>query len=198
VVLVLGLGNPGERYARTRHNAGWLVLDELQRRLDAHEAPRASTFREWVAPFRGGGDAPVTVSLVKPLTYMNESGRALDEWRGRHGVAEALLVVTDDVYLAVGALRSRARGSSGGHRGLESIAGALHGEDWPRLRLGVGAVDGARLREHVLDEPAGDEAAVLEETIRVAADAVECWLGEGILAAMNRFNRKVHKEAEET
>jgi PTH1 family peptidyl-tRNA hydrolase len=193
VVLVLGLGNPGERYARTRHNVGWLVLEELERRLAAREAPRGATFREWVAPFRDR-----TLSLVKPLTYMNESGRALDEWRERHGTADAMLVVTDDVYLPVGALRLRARGSSGGHRGLESIARALEGQEWPRLRLGVSAADGARLREHVLDEPAGDEAAALEEAIRVAADAVECWLGEGILAAMNRFNRKVHKEADET
>ena len=193
MVLVLGLGNPGERYARTRHNAGWLVLDELQLRLGAHRPERGVTFRGCV-----GSLGQRNVSLMWPLTYMNESGRALEEWRERHGDPDGMLVVTDDVYLPVGALRLRARGSSGGHRGLESIAGALGGTEWPRLRVGVGAIDSARLREHVLEEPAGDEAAGFEEAIRVAADAVECWLGEGILAAMNKFNRKVQKEARES
>lgn len=197
MALVFGLGNPGERYARTRHNAGWQVLDALARRWNATEVAGDASFREWQA-WVGGR----RVSLVQPLTFMNESGTALERWRERlGGTAEQprpLLVVTDDVYLPVGTLRLRPRGSSGGHRGLESIASVLGTNAYDRLRVGVGAVESAELRAYVLDEPRADEAAALEEAIRVAADAVECWLGDGMLAAMNRFNRRAGKEARET
>jgi peptidyl-tRNA hydrolase, PTH1 family len=205
VALVLGLGNPGERYARTRHNAGWQVVDELVRRTGAVEIESDETFREWRASDHGR-----SLSLVKPLTYMNESGEALARWRARREEAVAepaddeppaateLLVVTDDVYLPVGVVRLRARGSSGGHQGLESIARTLGSNDFARLRVGVGAVESAALRTYVLDEPRADEAAALETAIGVAADAVECWLGDGLLAAMNRFNRKAGKEAPDT
>jgi PTH1 family peptidyl-tRNA hydrolase len=194
VALVFGLGNPGGRYAHTRHNAGFRVLDELERRLGAREAEPGATYRVRLASRDG-----VEVALLRPLTYMNESGRALLEWRERHPEDTALLVVADDVYLPVGMLRLRALGGSGGHKGLASVARALGSEEYARLRVGVGAVEqSSELREHVLAEPAAEEAAAYEDSIRVAADAVECWLGEGILAAMNRFNRRVQKEARET
>jgi PTH1 family peptidyl-tRNA hydrolase len=194
VALVLCLGNPGERYARTRHNAGWQVLDEFRHRLDAREGARDPAYREWVAELRG---RPVT--LVQPLTFMNLSGEALVAWRARHPEdASQLLVVTDDVYLPVGWLRIRARGSSGGHRGLESIERVLGIADYARLRVGVGAVEQGELKQYVLDEPAAAEAGAMAEAIRVAVDAVECWLEEGILVAMNRFNRKVPREATES
>jgi len=193
-VLVLGLGNPGARYARTRHNVGWWVLDELRRRWSAEALPAHETYRAWrIAPH--GREA----HLMQPLTFMNLSGEALDAWRERYGadLAGALLVVADDVYLPVGAIRIRTSGSSGGHRGLESIEQGLGTREFARLRIGVGMVESAGLRDHVLEEPAGEEAAGLEEAIRLASDAEECWLGEGLRAAMNRFNRKVPKEATE-
>jgi PTH1 family peptidyl-tRNA hydrolase len=194
VRLVVGLGNPGDRYAHTRHNAAWAVLDELAVRHTAGEAPGHATFRA-----RRAVIAQREVELLQPLTYMNLSGAALLAWRERHGIEEELLVVSDDVYLPLGMLRVRASGSTGGHRGLESIEAAVGGREYARLRIGVGAPtrgedpaeNTAGLREHVLEAFAPDELPALEATVRRAADAVECWLAEGTLGAMNQFNRKV-------
>ena len=193
--LVVGLGNPGGRYARTRHNVAWQVLDELAARHGASRLDGTPAYRaRLVRP--GGRD----VALLEPLTFMNLSGEAVGQWSDRHGLdAGELLVVSDDVYLPLGMLRLRAGGSSGGHRGLESIEAVMGHRDYARLRVGVGAAESsAELREHVLEEFAPEEQPVLEEAVRRAADAVECWLAEGTLAAMNRFNRRVRKEESET
>ena len=195
MLLVLGLGNPGERYARTRHNVAWWVLDAL---AGQWQATRGEECREYVSLHATVGDREV--ALMKPLTFMNLSGDAWMQWRERHELdAEGLLVVSDDVYLPLGALRLRANGSSGGHRGLESIESVLGHRNYARLRFGVGAAESsAELREHVLDEFAPEEAPALEEAVRHAADAVECWVSQGTLAAMNQFNRKVRKEVSES
>jgi PTH1 family peptidyl-tRNA hydrolase len=194
VALVLGLGNPGPRYALTRHNVAWRVLERLVQRWGAAPAGEHDAWRAWRAERAG-----VAVDLVAPLTFMNASGEALAGWRERHGLdPSAMLVVVDDVYLPVGMLRLRAAGSSGGHRGLESLESVL-GRRFARLRIGVGvARDAAGLRDHVLDEFDTAEEAVMEETVGRAADAVECWLAEGLLAAMNRFNRRIRREESET
>jgi peptidyl-tRNA hydrolase, PTH1 family len=187
VHLVVGLGNPGERYAPTRHNVAWRVLDTLAARHGAREAGRDTTFRA-----RETTIAERPAVLLQPLTYMNLSGEALGTWRERHGREEQLLVLSDDVYLPLGHVRVRASGSSGGHRGLESIEAAVGGRDYARLRIGVGTADSAaELKEHVLEEFAPEELPALEETVRLAADVVECWAAEGVLSAMNRFNRRV-------
>src|SRR5204863_9850527 len=111
----------------------------------------------------------------------------------------AMLVVLDDVYLPLGTLRLRARGSSGGHRGLESIEAALGSSDYPRLRIGVGeAGSSEQLRDHVLETFGPEERETVEAAIESAADAVECWVGDGIVAAMNRYNKRVQKEASES
>lgn len=184
--LVVGLGNPGARYARTRHNVAWRTLDVLAARHAAVSVPGHATFHA-----RRTRLAEREVTLLQPLTYMNLSGEALRAWREREGLETGLLVVSDDVYLALGRLRVRAGGSSGGHRGLESIEAAVGSRDYDRLRIGVGAAEeSAALREHVLEEFAPEEEPVLAEAIRRAADAVECWVSEGALAAMNRFNRR--------
>src|SRR5262245_29381717 len=129
---------------------------------------------------------------MEPLTFMNLTGNAVEQWiRDNGGPPEDLLVVTDDVYLPVGALRLRARGSSGGHRGLESVGAALGSWEFARLRIGVGAAESsAELREHVLEGFSPDEKPQVDEAVERAANAVECWVAEGILTAMNRFNRK--------
>ena len=185
--LVVGLGNPGERYAPTRHNVAWRVLDALAWRHGARDAGRDTTWRAREASIAGHD-----VAMLQPLTYMNLSGEALAAWRERHGQEVELLVVSDDVYLPLGFVRVRTSGSSGGHRGLESIEAAVGGRDYARLRVGVGAAESAaELREHVLDEFAPEEKPALEEAVRLAADAVECWVAEGSLSAMNRFNRRV-------
>jgi PTH1 family peptidyl-tRNA hydrolase len=192
VAVVLGLGNPGNRYARTRHNAGFRVVEELRRRWPARPLPGDAPYRAWAAEIR---EQPVF--LVTPMTYMNLSGDALRAWQEQHPDAGELLVVADDVYLPVGYLRLRGSGSSGGHRGLESIETALGGTAYARLRIGVGATEAAELRDHVLDEPAAAEAEAYEASIGAAADAIECWLGDGLSAAMNRFNKRVRKEVSE-
>lgn len=193
--LVLGLGNPGERYAATRHNVAWRVLDELAKRWRLN--PGASVpglFESW----RGevGGE---TVEVMRPQTYMNLSGQALEHWmRDQELSPEAMLVVSDDVYLPVGGLRLRAHGSSGGHRGLESLEAALGHRDFARLRVGVGAAESsAELKEHVLQTFGPEEEPVVERVVQEAADAVECWAREGIERAMNRFNRRMIKEVPE-
>jgi len=195
VRLLLGLGNPGERYARTRHNVAWRVLDDLARRHGARPGEDDPLYRTRSVSLRGG-----EVVMMEPRTFMNASGEALAAWWARHGADLAgLLVVTDDVYLSLGRIRVRARGTSGGHRGLDSIQDAVGSREYARLRIGVGAAgSSAGLREHVLESVAPEEEPVLESAIRLAADAVECWAAEGLLAAMNRFNARLRKEVSES
>ena len=195
--LVVGLGNPGERYASTRHNVAWRVLDELAARHAAREAAPGANHR-----WRHATIADRAVGLLQPLTYMNLSGEALEAWRERNGREEQLLVVSDDVYLPLGTLRLREAGSTGGHRGLESIEAVVGAPGYARLRVGVGhpsermgsAESSAALREHVLEEFSPEEMPAVEDAVRRAADAVESWVAEGALAAMNKFNRKVDVE----
>ncbi len=189
--LVLGLGNPGERYATTRHNVAWWVLDLLAERGAAVELEPHALYRARLASIEGK-----SLVLLQPLTFMNLSGDALAEWERRHGaVSGQWMAVTDDVYLPVGALRLRAQGSSGGHRGLESLESSVGSRDFPRMRLGVGEADeAAGLRSHVLETFSPEELPVMQEGVRLAADAIECWLHEGWDSAMNRFNRRVKKE----
>ncbi|MEK7330204.1 MAG: aminoacyl-tRNA hydrolase [Candidatus Eisenbacteria bacterium] len=192
--LVVGLGNPGERYAGTRHNVAWRVLDALAGRWHATDDSAAGLYTARRARVAG-----VVVELMQPLTFMNLTGEAVRRWlHENQGPPEDLLVVSDDVYLPVGTLRLRARGSSGGHRGLESIEAALGSRDFARLRIGVGAAESsAELREHVLDAFSPEEAPRVDETVLRAADAVECWVAESITTAMNRFNRRAGKEVQE-
>ena len=192
--LVVGLGNPGPDYAGTRHNVGFRVVERLARRWAATAGDLRPTYRSFRGEHRG-----IEVALLEPLTYMNVSGDALKEWRERHGVEPGdLLVIADDVYLPVGSVRLKVRGSSGGRRGLDSIEAAIGTRDYARLRVGVGTVDASELKQHVLAEPAGEERVTLDQAADRAADAVECWVVDGPAAAMNRFNRKVRKEVPES
>jgi PTH1 family peptidyl-tRNA hydrolase len=189
-VVVLGLGNPGARYERTRHNVGARVVEALVERWQARPADSAPEYRAWEAS--PGGRA---AALLRTRVYMNESGRALAAWGARHPFdAAELLVVADDVYLPVGVLRLRPGGGSGGHRGLESVGETLGTREFARLRVGVGAAPSEVLRDHVLEEFGAGEETEAAAAVIEAADAVECWIGEGMLAAMNRFNRRVRKE----
>lgn len=184
---ILALGNPGRRYRDTRHNAGWWLADRL--------------VSAWSFPAFRGTDASVSsrgrrdgrpVEIVKPLTYVNRSGRALARIDGERGLdpEEDLLVLVDDVDLEPGTLRLRARGSSGGHRGLASVEDAVGTRRYARLRIGVGRPEDDRvdLAEWVLATPPGAEEEAILETFGLARRAVECWLEEGIETAMNRFN----------
>lgn len=180
--LVVGLGNPGRQYAGTRHNAGFLVMDEMARRA-------AVAFR-----FEPKWDAEVAQCggrmLMKPQTFMNLSGESVGNYARYYRLEPAeLLVVLDDVALPFGDLRLRKSGSAGGHNGLESVLMHMATETVPRLRFGVGAASGA-LHDHVLGKFTSEEQSALEPAIGRAADAVEHANGHGIEAAMNIYNKK--------
>jgi peptidyl-tRNA hydrolase, PTH1 family len=179
---ILGLGNPGRDYQATRHNAGFLVVEELARRRQL--AFSGDECRSLVA-------ASTDLVLVEPQTYMNRSGhaaRCVVESRGL--ASEDLLVVYDDVHLPLGKLRVRPSGSPAGHRGMESIIESLCTEAVPRLRLGIGreGVSGEALVDFVLAPFDPDEIETLTEMVTRAADAAECWSAEGMAVAMSRFN----------
>jgi PTH1 family peptidyl-tRNA hydrolase len=186
VKLVAGLGNPGPRYAQTRHNVGYAVVDELARRwgvsVEKYE-------RRYEALLGDGQVAEERVLLLKPQTYMNLSGRSLLAVTQFYKLAcPDLLIVCDDLDLPVGRIRLRAGGSGGGQKGLENILLRLASDDVPRLRIGIGKVDKSVTSEYVLSRFTPDERETIEQVVNTAADAVECWLDKGIEATMNRFN----------
>jgi len=184
VVAVVGLGNPGPRYARTRHNAGFLVLDRLAGQRAARFVPHSGTCSQ-LAQVRL---ADREIWLAKPQTFMNESGSAVAALLQHLGCGPAdLLVVVDDVHLDLGRIRLRRGGSAGGHHGLASIIAAVQTEAVPRLRLGIGAPPpGTAMIEYVLSDFGPAENA--EDVARRGAEAVEYWAAAGMEAAMNRFN----------
>jgi len=189
--LVVGLGNPGEEYAHTRHNAGFQCLGVVARRqrLAFHEK-RAH------ARVAVGTVAGRPVILARPYTYMNGSGTAvagLLRWLGLS--SERLLVVYDDLDLPAGTIRLRARGGAAGHKGMASILALLGTEDFARLRLGIGRPADPALDpvEYVLLPRTAPEEAEWAPVLERAADAVECFLREGIAATMDRFNRAVEE-----
>jgi PTH1 family peptidyl-tRNA hydrolase len=190
--LVVGLGNPGRRYAGTRHNIGFDVLDRLTGRhgLEWESAPADALITRW----RAAG-----ALLAKPLTFMNLSGQAVGELLRFFKIDLAdLLIVVDDVNLDLGRLRARAAGSAGGHNGLKSVIAHLGTEEFARLRIGVGRGDGRRdLADHVLATFEPDERTVVAGTVDRTADAVELFVAEGIGAVMNRFNRKEDNSRED-
>ena len=184
--LIVGLGNPGVEYARTRHNAGFQVIESLARRWRAEWAA-TKKFNALLARVRTGDRRVV---LCRPQTFMNASGEAVRAVADYHGVpAERLLVVVDDADLPLGELRLRPGGSSGGHHGLESVEQHLGTREFARQRIGIGRQAGAReITDHVLGRFRPGEAALLDEVLTVACDQAECWLHAGIQKAMNQFN----------
>jgi peptidyl-tRNA hydrolase, PTH1 family len=181
--LIVGLGNPGRQYAGTRHNAGFLVADELARRS-------ADAFR-----FEAKWDAEIALFspkqvLMKPQTFMNLSGEAVANYaRYYHIEPSEVLVIFDDVALPLGDLRLRKSGSAGGHNGLESVMTHFTTQGVPRLRVGIGAADRS-LHDHVLGRFTSEELPALEAAVKRAADAVEYASTRGIEPAMNIYNQK--------
>jgi len=183
----VGLGNPGREYRETRHNVGFMVVDEIARRHGLGWAQAPSQVPDAFVAKRFGPDA---VLLAKPLTFMNRSGDAVAGLARYYDVAPGdLLVVIDEAALPFGKLRARARGSAGGHNGLKSIIERLGTTEFPRLRLGVGRGDGRRdLADHVLSTFERGERAELESFITRAADAAEMFAAEGIDTVMKVYN----------
>ena len=188
--VIVGLGNPGAEYSRTRHNAGFLALDQLAGRwkLDWKLERKFEALVARAAPVGGA-----SVLFCKPQTFMNASGKSVGQVTSFYHVpADRCLVVVDDADLPLGEIRMRPKGSSGGHHGLESIEEQLGTRGFPRLRVGIGRRSGEReITGHVLGRFSRDEVAILELVLARAASQIECWVRQGVQKAMNQFNGTV-------
>jgi len=190
--LIVGLGNPGAEYARTRHNAGFLVVEELAQRAKAGWNFEKK-FHARVAKAERDGRK---VLFAEPQTFMNLSGESVSALLSFYRVPLAqLLVVVDDADLPFGEIRLKPKGSSGGHHGLQSIEQHVGSREFARLKVGIGRKDGRReITGHVLGKFGADEASLLEKVLQRAAHQAECRVAEGIEKAMNRFNGVVDSQ----
>ena len=193
--LIVGLGNPGAEYAKTRHNAGFLLVEHLAERWRASWT-MSRKFNARLARVKRGG---LRLLLCQPQTFMNASGQAVRAVADYHGAPpEKMLVVVDDADLPLGEIRLRPRGSSGGHHGLESVAEHLGTREFPRLRIGIGRKAGAReITDYVLSRFGSTEAGLVAMVLNAACEQVECWLDAGIQKAMSQFNGVVADSANE-
>lgn len=185
-LLIFGLGNPGIKYRGTRHNLGFRVLDEVAQRFKIRidKKARLSLYA------RVQIKTPL-LYLIKPQTFMNLSGQCIVKWVRKTNVSSSnLLVVCDDLNLPLGKLRIRKSGTSGGHKGLESIGQALGTLDFPRLKVGIGSIEGKDASRFVLGNFTPHERTRLPELLNLCADAVEKAINSGLDAAMNEFNSR--------
>ena len=188
--LIVGLGNPGTQYSRTRHNAGFMVVEQLAARWGSGWSEEKK-FNARVAQVRRNGGR---VWLCQPQTFMNLSGETVAAMVNFYQVPlDHLLVVVDDADLPLGGIRLRPDGSSGGHHGLESIEQHLATRKTARMRIGIGRLDGVReISNYVLGKFDATESVLLEKVLTVAANQAECWLDAGIAKAMNQYNGVVN------
>jgi PTH1 family peptidyl-tRNA hydrolase len=193
--LIVGLGNPGAEYKKTRHNAGFLLVEELAARWRV-EWKNERRFHARLARAERQEHA---VLVCQPQTFMNSSGEAVGALMKFYRLPRTrLLLVVDDADLPLGGIRMRPGGSSGGHHGLESIEQHLGSREFARLRLGIGRREGAReITDYVLSRFDRAEAALMEKVLDRAADQAECWLTGGVQKAMNQFNGVVDSPNEE-
>lgn len=186
-VLIAGLGNPGTAYEQTRHNVGFMVADELSRRFGVRFRPGRGDYERATGSLGGR-----TVHLIKPATFMNESGAAVADALAYAGLTTgALLVVLDDFQIPLGALRMRPKGSDGGHNGLGSVLAILATDEIPRLRCGIGREDlpaGGGRRHFVLSSFEPEEFPAARAMVARAADAAETFAASGIDRAMTDYN----------
>ena len=186
--LIVGLGNPGPAYAKTRHNVGFCIVEALA--AEAH-----SDFRRHGLSHRAQGSlAGQDLTLAKPQTFMNQSGHAVGELLSDVGLDPVdlgdLIVIHDDLDLDVGRIRLKARGGAGGHNGILSIIDILRTDRFARLKIGVGRPPiGMEAADYVLRPVSVEDRALLNEGVERAVDALRCWISEGLPTAMNRFNR---------
>ncbi len=194
--LIVGLGNPGADYARTRHNAGFMVAERLAKRWQALWTYE----KKFQARLAQAERTSRRVFLCEPQTYMNASGEAVGAVLTFYRVPLGrLLVVVDDADLPLGELRLRPGGSAGGHHGLESIERHLGARAYARLRIGIGRQPGAReITDYVLGRFQSTEAALADKVLTAAADQAECWLDAGIEKAMSQFNGVVRGTGNES
>lgn len=184
--MIVGLGNPGSEYENTRHNVGFIVVDELARRENV--VSWQSKMSAEIGEYRAYGEK---VLLVKPQTYMNLSGEAVGQIARFYKIAsEDILVISDDMDLPLGKIRLKNRGSSGGHRGIESILSHLEDKNFVRVRVGIGRPPaGWTVNNYVLSKFYGEEAETWNEAKCRVADSVQAVLSDGLTKAMNTFNQ---------
>ena len=192
--LIVGLGNPGSRYEKTKHNAGFRVVDAIYDRIQSEQDHSSSTakvnsiYNSLIVQAKWQNSDLI---LAKPMTYMNNSGVAVAPLVDRFEIQiPDIIVIYDDVHLALGALRIRRKGSDGGQKGMQSIIQRLGTTEIPRIRIGIGEPLGD-IVDYVLSEFSDEEECVMEHTVTRAVDAVETILKNDILTAMNRFNRTI-------
>ena len=186
--LVVGLGNPGERYEGTRHNVGFMVADSLMGRSD-----RPATYQSrFDGSFARAGIDDEELALLKPMTFMNRSGRSVSQAVDFYKLGiEDLFVMHDDLDLAFGVVRVKTGGGSGGHRGLESCFAELSSREFSRIRIGIGRPEpGGDPTDYVLDRFDDEQQGQLPEVVRLATDAAKMAVRAGAVAAMNRYNRR--------
>jgi PTH1 family peptidyl-tRNA hydrolase len=189
--IVVGLGNPGMRYARTRHNVGFRVIDELARRCGISFAERET------CSIGKGALEGCTVTLLKPRTYMNRSGLAVGALLRRTGrLPQDIIVVHDDLDVETGRILIRRNGSSGGHKGVESIIQESGSRDILRVKVGIGRARDEAVEEYVLSSFTADEGPVIDRAVREAADAVVFVMTDGVDKAMTRYNRTRKKDGD--
>lgn len=184
--LIVGLGNPGQQYELTRHNIGWMLIDVLAARWSANLSLRPKE-KAWLGSARVAGQK---IWLCKPTTYMNLSGEAVQPLLAYYQIPrERMLVLSDDVNLDFGRARLRSKGSSGGQKGIQHLIQRLGGEDFPRLRIGVGPKpQGRDLAGFVLQRFNKEELAAMPEILDQMARGTECWAREGVEAAIPLIN----------
>jgi len=184
--LIVGLGNPENKYDDTRHNVGFRVVDTLAGRFGA--TVRRKKFNALAEEVFA---EETKLLLLKPQQYMNRSGHAVATAAGFYKIDPAnILVVTDDMALDVGRVRLRAKGSAGGHNGLKDIIARLGSDDFARLRVGIGDSGRMNAAAFVLSRFSADEREIIDRTIQTAVDAIGCWLRDGVDLAMTRYNAK--------
>lgn len=182
--IIVGLGNPGKEYKKTRHNIGFMVLEEIASRYRVEK--EESRFDALIAHLRISGEK---VLLVKPLTYMNLSGKSVQPLVYWYKInLEDLMVIYDDMDLNSGILRIRKKGGTGGHNGLKSISERLSSKEFPRIRLGIGRPEHQEASSWVLGKFTDNENDEVLIAVKNAADAVETWVKEGIDKTMNEYN----------
>ena len=193
--LIVGLGNPGADYAKTRHNAGFLLVERLAERWKSGWKNERK-FQARIARAARGGRK---VLLAEPQTFMNLSGESVGALAGFYQLPlEKILLVVDDADLPLGEIRLRPGGGTGGHHGLESVMQHLGSREYARLRIGIGRKDAARqITGHVLGRFSAEENALLEKVLDRAAGQLECWLDAGIQKAMSQFNGAISPTNEE-
>jgi len=202
--LIVGLGNPGPEYEGTRHNVGFDAIDRIAAKA-GFKPDHEGALKRGVERIRSSGlyDAEAGkyrgrhVVLARPKTFMNRSGAAVSKLKGRYAVDnDDILVILDDIYLDIGTLRMRQSGGSGGHNGLEDVIDALDSPDFPRMRIGVGGSFGrGQQADFVLDRFSDDERPSVDAVIDLAADAALTFVTDGIVTAMNRFNKRKGEES---